>query len=156
MGYQQVCQSFGEVLGFAPKIINGNCGVQLLRIIPNTIMNRRAAGPQIYPAIFTFGKVNRDATALNLGVLGLLQEELEPVLQFLRQNNFTLAPIQNHWVFQKPLVIYIHWQSIENPIVFALKSRGVFQVLKNRNFVNILSARPVHKRQYIKIEERGR
>ncbi|WP_306431050.1 DUF1259 domain-containing protein [Paenibacillus sp. XY044] len=41
-----------------------------------------------------------------------------------------LAAIHNHWLFEKPRLMYLHLETVGNPVTFARKLRTALNVLK--------------------------
>ncbi|MFD0772303.1 DUF1259 domain-containing protein [Bacillus sp. CGMCC 1.60114] len=74
---------------------------------------------------------NRNET-LNLAELVFLQDEVNPFLEAIKKSDeIKVSAIHNHWLFEKPRLIYMHLESIQNPVEFAkeiaraLKKAGV-------------------------------
>lgn len=134
MNFQSVCNTFGDILGGNGALINNTCVVNLFRDIPTTILGRKATFPTLYPAIFSFSDLDKEGRALNIGVFGLLQEEVNPVLSSLRKNGILVGSLNNHWLNDNPRVMYTHFQSIESPITFAKKVKQAMQTLEFQNF----------------------
>ncbi|RLL41813.1 DUF1259 domain-containing protein [Oceanobacillus piezotolerans] len=44
-----------------------------------------------------------------------------------------LEALHNHWLYTKPNILYIHFQSVEPPLHFARKVAEAFQVLDDVN-----------------------
>lgn len=39
----------------------------------------------------------------------------------LRKRGIKVTAVHNHWLNENPRLMYIHWESIDNPIEFAKK-----------------------------------
>jgi hypothetical protein len=61
----------------------------------------------------------------------ILQEELNPFIDRLREHNIIVTAFHNHWLFENPRLMYIHFEKIDNPVNFALDVRDALQVLTN-------------------------
>ncbi|MNJ68327.1 hypothetical protein D3C77_645650 [compost metagenome] len=72
----------------------------------------------------------QNGTTLNTGEITLLQSEVQRFNNAVRKRNIKVTAIHNHWLFEKPRLIYLHIESVENPIVFARKLRAALNVLK--------------------------
>ncbi len=127
---KDLCGNFARILGGSGSIVNGVCLVQRFRDIPFTILGRRTNSPLVNPQFFTFEDVNSQGNALNLGETVLLQEEVNPFVEELRERDIIVTAIHNHWLFEEPRAMYMHFQSIEPPLEFARKVRKAFRVLK--------------------------
>lgn len=73
------------------------------------------------PAGITFELLDHDGNALNLGEVAVLQEELPLFIHQLVKNNLIVSSIHNKWIFTNPFILYVHFQSVEPPLSFALK-----------------------------------
>lgn len=80
--------------------------------------------------LFSFESIDRQGRALNLGETVILQSEINPFISALRKQKILVTALHNHWLFEKPRLMYIHFESIENPITFARKVQQALKVLK--------------------------
>lgn len=123
-----LCQEFARILdGNGSVTDDGVCLVEKVRDLDFTVMNIPTKSPIVLPQLFTFEI--RDGKVLNLGETVLLQEEVNPLLTELRKRNITVTALHNHWLFEEPRAMYMHFQSKDNPLVFAKKVREAFRVL---------------------------
>jgi len=60
----------------------------------------------------------------------ILQEEINPFVDKLREANIKVTAIHNHWLFENPRLFYIHFESIGHPIIFAKHVADALAVLK--------------------------
>lgn len=127
---KDLCREFARILGGTGSITNGVCLVQKFRNIPFTILGRRTNSPLVNPQFFSFENLDFQGNALNLGETVLLQEEVNPLLTELRKRNIIVTALHNHWLFEQPRAMYMHFESIEPPLEFARKIREAFRVLK--------------------------
>lgn len=81
---------------------------------------------------FSFEDLDSRGNALNLGETVILQEEINPFVSALRQRGIEVTAIHNHWLLTNPVLMFIHFKSIEPPLVFAQKSAEAFRVLTTR------------------------
>ncbi|SHF14773.1 protein of unknown function [Seinonella peptonophila] len=124
-----LCQRFATILGGTPQIVNGVCTVT--RIIPHrvTILGRRSKSALTLAALFSFESMDRKGRALNLGETHILQQDVNPFISALRKRNIMVTALHNHWLFDKPRMMFIHWQSVENPITFARKTAEALKLI---------------------------
>jgi hypothetical protein len=129
---KRLCQAFARILGGSGSLDeNGVCLVQKFRTIPFTILARRTNSPLVNPQFFTFENVDSEGNALNLGETVLLQEEVNPLLTELRKRDIIVTAVHNHWLFEEPRAMYMHFESVEPPLQFAKKVRAAFRVLRD-------------------------
>lgn len=127
-----LCQDFARILGGMGSLDeNGVCLVQKFRKIRFRILGRPTRSPLVTPQFFTFEDVDSRGRALNLGETVLLQEEVNPLLTELRKRDIIVTAVHNHWLFEEPRAMYMHFESIEPPLEFARKVREAFKVLKD-------------------------
>lgn len=125
-----VCEQFANILG--GKITEskpGSCSVEKDRSNLNvTIWGIPAKS--VLKGEFSYQGMNAAGKALNLGEIVVLQDELNRFLTILKRNGIDISAVHNHWIFDNPRILYVHFQSIENPIVFARKVSEALRVLK--------------------------
>ncbi|MFB9761431.1 DUF1259 domain-containing protein [Ectobacillus funiculus] len=127
----QLCDEFARILDGSGMVTpQGVCLVQKFRNINFTILGRRTESPLVNPQFFSFEGLDNRGNALNLGETVLLQEEVNPLLTELRKKNIIVTALHNHWLFEEPRAMYMHFESVEPPLVFAKKVREAFRVLK--------------------------
>ncbi|MCF8890626.1 DUF1259 domain-containing protein [Priestia megaterium] len=128
---KSLCQEFARILGGQGSLDeNGVCLVQKFRTIRFRILGRPTRSPLVTPQFFTFEDVDSRGRALNLGETVLLQEEVNPLLTELRKRDIIVTAVHNHWLFEEPRAMYMHFESVEPPLDFARKVREAFRVLK--------------------------
>jgi len=128
---KSLCQEFARILGGQGSLDeNGVCLVQKFRTIRFKILGRPTRSPLVTPQFFTFEDVDSRGRALNLGETVLLQEEVNPLLTELRKRDIIVTAIHNHWLFEEPRAMYMHFESVEPPLDFARKVRAAFRVLR--------------------------
>jgi len=106
----------GEVITSAPA-----CVVQRLRNIDATILGRRTQSPLALPFALSFEN-NIGGRTLNLGETVILQREINPFLTALRRRGIIVTAVHNHWLFENPRLMYMHWENVGDPFKFARNS----------------------------------
>ena len=125
------CAQFANILGGVVIASEDDlCVVQRLRTIRPTILNRRSRSPLAIAALFSFESPDAQGRTLNLGETVILQEEINPFISALRKNDILVTSLHNHWLFDEPRLMYIHWESIDEPLDFAMKTLQALKVLK--------------------------
>ncbi|WP_338083665.1 DUF1259 domain-containing protein [Bacillus mesophilus] len=85
------------------------------------MLNRRTRSPLSLPFALSFENPKNGRT-LNLGETVILQKEINPFISALRKRNILVTALHNHWLFDEPRLMYIHWEKIDNPFEFARDS----------------------------------
>lgn len=115
------CQKLADIIGGEVITSSPVCVVQRLRKINATILGRRTRSPLALPFALSFEN-NINGKTLNLGETVVLQEEINPFLTALRKRGITVTAVHNHWLFDKPRLMYMHWEKVSDPFEFAKKS----------------------------------
>jgi hypothetical protein len=126
------CDEFARILG-AEILTSTNdlCVVTFLRNIPAEILGRPTRSPLALAALFSFEAADRQGRTLNLGETVILQDEINPFITILREHNILVTAFHNHWLFDNPRLMYIHFESIDNPLAFARKVADALRVLRD-------------------------
>ena len=74
------------------------------------------------PQAFSFENMDREGKALCLGETVILQEEINPFMSILRKHGIIVTALHNHWLFDKPRLMYMHFESIDEPNRICQKS----------------------------------
>ncbi|UAC49967.1 DUF1259 domain-containing protein [Bacillus aquiflavi] len=116
------------MLGGSGSFEDGVCFVQKLRQIPFRIEGVPTNSPLVLPQLFSFEI--RHGKVLNLGETVLLQEEVNPLISELRKRKIKVTAFHNHWLFEEPRAMYLHFQSTsQSPLTFAKNVAEAFKVL---------------------------
>ncbi|GIN94821.1 hypothetical protein J6TS1_06910 [Siminovitchia terrae] len=126
----RLCREFARILGSTPGVINGVCIATRSRTnLHPVVLGRPAESFMFVPQAFSFENMNKNGKALCLGETVLLQEEVNPFMSKLRQHGIIVTATHNHWLFDKPRLLYMHFESIDEPLTFARKVRDAMRVL---------------------------
>jgi hypothetical protein len=115
------CQRLADIIGGEVITSTPVCVVQRLRDIRATILGRRTISPLALPFALSFEN-NQNGQTLNLGESVVLQREINPFLSALRERGIIVTAIHNHWLFEEPRLMYMHWENVGDPFVFARES----------------------------------
>lgn len=115
------CQQLADIIGGEVITSAPACVVQRLRNINATILGRRTQSPLALPFALSFEN-NIGGRTLNLGETVILQREINPFLTALRRRGITITAFHNHWLFENPRLMYMHWENVGDPFTFARKS----------------------------------
>jgi hypothetical protein len=83
-------------------------------------------------AMFSFESPDEHGRTLNLGETAILPQEVNSFIDALRAGGIIVTALHNHWLFERPRLMFIHWESVDDPIAFAEKTASAFQVLSGR------------------------
>lgn len=97
-----------------------------------TILGHPTHSEMVISLEFSFEPISNKHETLNLAELVLLQEEVNPFLQAIKKSeHIKVSAIHNHWLFERPRLMYVHLESVQDPVEFAkevaraLKKAGV-------------------------------
>jgi len=128
-----LCRQFAQILGGTAEVVNGVCTVTRIRNnLRPLIKGKRTRSILAIAAFFSFEDLDRHGNALNLGETVILQEEINPFISALRAQGIKVTALHNHWLFDDPRLMFIHFESVEPPLSFAMKSANAFRVLTTR------------------------
>jgi len=115
------CQQLAKIIGGEVITSSPVCVVQRLRDINATILGRKTRSPLALPFALSFEN-NINGRTLNLGETVILQSEINRFLTALRKRGITVTAIHNHWLFDNPRLMYMHWEQVSSPTKFAQDS----------------------------------
>nr|WP_242691327.1 DUF1259 domain-containing protein [Cytobacillus praedii] len=75
------------------------------------MLGRRTRSPLSLPFALSFEN-NKNGRTLNLGETVIRQNEINPFLSALRRRGITVTAVHTHWLFDKPSLMYMHWENI--------------------------------------------
>ncbi|MNN03621.1 hypothetical protein D3C81_1163170 [compost metagenome] len=121
--FRRLCNEFSRILGGTEHEITKGpvCFVSRNRRINAAILRRKTTSPLIRYQLFSFESLDRSGRALCLGETALFQSQVNRLLTNLRKNGIKVTAVHNHWLFDSPRLMYVHWESIDDPIDFAKK-----------------------------------
>jgi hypothetical protein len=126
-----LCQEFARILkGTILESTDGLCAVTRVRRFREEIAGRPTQSPLVNAALFSFESMDREGRTLNLGETVIFPEEVNPFIRALQSFGIKITALHNHWLFDRPRTMYIHWFSIEPPLDYARKVAAAFKVLK--------------------------
>lgn len=114
-----LCQHLASLLGGKASYENGVCTISKNRNIQTLILGRPASSTLNLE--YAFQSFSNDGTALCLAEFALLPQEINMVCSVLIRNNIPITAIHNHWLYDQPQIMYLHFLTIDNPISFATK-----------------------------------
>lgn len=124
-----LCEQCAEIVKGTASIKHGVCSINVPRHLTATIQGRPTKGA-VHAGI-TFESIDAQGNALNLGEFVLTENELHPFTQALMQQGILISAIHNHWIYVEPNLLYVHFQSIEQPIHFAHKTANALHTIQS-------------------------
>ncbi|SHJ91912.1 protein of unknown function [Clostridium cavendishii DSM 21758] len=125
-----LCEQFANILGGEIKEAkDGACSVEISRHWPKvTIFGRNTTIP--VGGTFSFESMDYEGNTLNLGEIALFQNELNNFIKILQDNQIAIGAVHNHWIYDEPKIVYVHFQSIDKPLDFAQKVSDALSIIK--------------------------
>lgn len=126
-----LCEEFADILG--AEILTSTrdlCVVTFLRDIPAEILGRPTHSPLALAALFSFESPDEQGRTLNLGETVILQEEINEFITVLRSHGIKITALHNHWLFDHPRLMFIHFEAIDKPLTFARNVEDALETLK--------------------------
>ena len=128
---ERLCERFARILGSTIlESKGGMCIVMRMRKINACISCKRRVSPLTLAAMFSFECMDRCGNTLNLGETVILENEIPAFTSALRERGIVVSALHNHWLFDQPRLMYIHFMSLEPPLDFARKIAEAFKVLR--------------------------
>jgi len=122
--FRRLCNQFSRILGGEHEVEPGPvCFVSRSRIFKASILGRRTTSPLVQYQLFSFESLDRSGRALCLGETACFQNQANRLIRNLQRRGITVTALHNHWLNENPRLMYIHWESIDNPIAFARKTK---------------------------------
>lgn len=131
---EELCEEFNQILdGSMHTFEGGACMVMKSRtnIMPR-VLGRRGTSFLLIPQMFVFESLSSDGRALCSGETVILQEEINPFIDELLKHDIIVTGFHNHWLFENPRLLYIHFEKIEKPIRFAKDVKDALEVLTTK------------------------
>lgn len=122
--FKRLCTRFGRILGGESEVEEGPvCFVTRMTNLKATIMGRRTHSPLVSMQMFSFESLDKSGRALCLGETAIHQNQVNRLLSNLRKRGIKVTAVHNHWLKENPRLMYMHWESVDNPIAFARKTK---------------------------------
>ncbi|WP_133628850.1 DUF1259 domain-containing protein [Fonticella tunisiensis] len=130
-----LCNRFARILeGRVLESRDGLCVVARRRNLSVEIAGRPTQSPLVLDALFSFESMDTLGRTLNLGETVILQEEINRFIRALQRQGILVTALHNHWLFETPRLMYIHFFSIDEPLSFARKVARAFRLLEDNAF----------------------
>lgn len=124
------CNRFAQILGASPSVVNGVCTATLIRRLNVRILGRRSRSALTLAAMFSYENMGSNGRALCLGETVILPSEINRFVSALRSRGIKVTAIHNHWLFENPRLMYIHFEAILPPLTFARRVHAAMNTLQ--------------------------
>lgn len=122
--FRRLCMQFGQILGGESEVDAGPvCFVTRMTNLRETILGRRTRSPLVQMQMFSFESLDKSGRALCLGETAVHQNQVNRLMSNLRKRGIRVTAVHNHWLNENPRLMYMHWESIDNPVAFARKTK---------------------------------
>ncbi|WNB90296.1 DUF1259 domain-containing protein [Bacillus sp. NEB1478] len=123
---ESICQEFARIIGGQAGFAGGKCVATINRDdIKATILGKR------FRVTTSFSFESRDSCgkALCLGRIALLQKEVSEFVESILDQGIEVSSVHNEWLFDKPNLIYVNIEDVDDPLDFARKVRRALRSL---------------------------
>lgn len=128
--FKKLCAQFGKILGGESEIEAGPvCFVTRMTNLRETILGKRTRSPLVQMQMFSFESLDKSGRALCLGETAVHQNQVNRLMSNLRKRGIKVTAVHNHWLNEQPRLMYMHWESIDNPVAFARKTKESIKFL---------------------------
>ncbi|GGD96533.1 DUF1259 domain-containing protein [Paenibacillus nasutitermitis] len=128
--FRRLCIQFGNILGGESEIDAGPvCFVTRMTNLTETILGRRTRSPLVQMQMFSFESLDKAGRALCLGETAVHQNQVNRLMSNLRRRGIKVTALHNHWLKENPRLMYMHWEAIMNPVVFARRTKDSIKFL---------------------------
>jgi len=128
--FKRLCTRFANILGGESEIEEGPvCFVTRMTNLRETILGRRTRSPLVQMQMFSFESLDKNGRALCLGETAVHQNQVNRLMSNLRRRGIKVTALHNHWLKENPRLMYMHWEAIMNPVVFARRTKDSIRFL---------------------------
>lgn len=128
--FRRLCTQFATILGGESEIEEGPvCFVTRMTNLAETILGRRTRSPLVQMQMFSFESLDKNGRALCLGETAVHQNQVNRLMSNLRRRGIKVTALHNHWLKENPRLMYMHWEAIMNPVVFARRTKDSIKFL---------------------------
>ena len=125
-----ICRQFARILGGETVASTANsCAV----VRPRPELSPLILGrPYETAAMFEYQSPDIDGNTLNTGEVPVLQREVNPFIDLLREGDILVSAVHTRWLSDRPRLIYVHIESVGDPLGFAEAVAAAFTALTGR------------------------
>jgi hypothetical protein len=119
---ESLCKRLARILHGEGEHKKNECTIMIKRNLHATILGKKYdTEHEVVIESLKNGK------SLNTAEIVLLQREVQRFVRKAALRNLKVTAVHNHWLFDKPRLMYVHVESVENPIVFARKLAAILK-----------------------------
>jgi len=122
---EALCNRLAKILGGKADHEDNECSIMVKRNL-----NARILGKKYDTEHEIVIQSLKNGKSLNTGEITLLQREVQGFVKQAIKLGLKVTAVHNHWLFDTPRLMYVHVESVENPIVFANKLASILKKLK--------------------------
>lgn len=127
----RICRRLARIVGGTAECMDGVCVVSFQRSnLAVTVLGEPTRSPLVFAGEFSVENLDERGRALCIGEIVLLQEEVNRFISALRRHGIIVTALHNHWMFESPRLMYLHWEQIINPVRFARAVAEALETLK--------------------------
>lgn len=120
-----LCRRLAQILGGKEQHEDDECSITVKRNL-----NAKILGKKYDTEHEIVIQSLKNGRTLNTGEITLLQREVQFFVKQAIKQGLRVTAVHNHWLFDKPRLMYVHVETVENPIVFANKLASILKKLK--------------------------
>lgn len=120
-----LCRRLAQILGGKEQHEDDECSITVKRNL-----NAKILGKKYDTEHEIVIQSLKNGRTLNTGEITLLQREVQFFVKQAVKQGLKVTAVHNHWLFDKPRLMYVHVETVENPIVFANKLASILKKLK--------------------------
>jgi hypothetical protein len=125
-----VCRQFARILG--GNVLDSTADSCLVGR-PRPALSAAILGwPYQAAAMFEYQSPDVNGNTLNTGEVPVLQREVNPFIDALRDAGILVSAVHTHWLFDRPRLMYVHFENVGDPIAFAEAVSDALAVLNGR------------------------
>ena len=122
---EALCRQLARILGGKEQHEDNQCTIMVKRNLNARILGR----PYDTEHEIVIQSLKNGKT-LNTGEITLLQREVQFFVRRAVRLGLRVTAVHNHWLFDKPRLMYVHVESVQNPIRFARNLASILRSLK--------------------------
>lgn len=109
---QNDCQDLQKIFHTSVESEEGVCAVEMVRKDLKVTHMGKNLSPRTMELVFHFAFERTGNQSAVMGELALLEEEVNPVLEALREGGLVVSALHNHMIHEQPRIMYVHFQGL--------------------------------------------
>ncbi|WP_059172616.1 DUF1259 domain-containing protein [Bacillus sp. FJAT-27445] len=104
------CRTLEQIFKTKVKEADGVCKVEIERKNLEVTHMGKKVSPESIDLAYDFAFEKADGQTELIGEMALLEEEVNPVIDVLRRGGLEVTAIHNHMMYERPRIMYLHFQ----------------------------------------------